>query len=96
VVIANNLSWLIVSLGGPQITTWWYTLAVSVTAIAVLTVVSLLGLGVGKWLQNLGGAAQFLTFGALIVVPFIALGPRHDPGVSPARMSPCRPSRCSV
>ena len=74
VVIANNLSWLIVSVGGSQITTWWYTLAVSVTAIAVLTVVSLLGLGVGKWLQNIGGAAQFLTFGALIVVPFIALG----------------------
>ena len=73
VVIANNLSWLIASMGGPQITTWWYTAAVSVTSIVVLMIVSLLGLRVGKWLQNIGGAAQFLTFGALILVPFVAL-----------------------
>ena len=73
VVIANNLSWLVASMGGPQITTWWYTAAVSVTSIVVLVIVSLLGLRVGKWLQNIGGAAQFLTFGALILVPFVAL-----------------------
>jgi amino acid transporter len=35
--------------------------------------VSILGLRVGKWLQNLGGAAQFFTYSALIIVPIIAL-----------------------
>src|SRR5262249_49318098 len=35
--------------------------------------ISVLGLRVGKWLQALGGAAQFLTFAALIAVPFLAL-----------------------
>src|SRR5206468_3698991 len=36
-------------------------------------IVSLLGLRVGKWLQNIGGAAQLLMFSGLILVPFVAL-----------------------
>jgi amino acid transporter len=41
--------------------------------IGAITFVAVYGLRIGKWVQNVGGAAQFLTFGALIVVPFIAL-----------------------
>lgn len=73
VVIANNLAYLIESLGGSLGATPGYTALVSAVAIVGLTAVSLRGLRVGKWLQNIGGAAQFLTFGALIIVPFIAL-----------------------
>jgi glutamate:GABA antiporter len=73
VVIATNLSYLI----GP-FATWltgssWYTTVVSVAAIAATTLVAVLGLRVGKWVQNVGGVAQFLTFGALIAVPFVAV-----------------------
>jgi glutamate:GABA antiporter len=73
VMIANNLAYLV-----EPIVPWLtgasgYTTAVSATTIVALTVVSLLGLRVGKWLQNLGGAAQFLTYMALILVPFVAL-----------------------
>ena len=73
VVIARNLSYLVGPLfpwftGAP-----WYTAAVSVAAIVLLTIVSLLGLRVGKWLQNVGGAAQLLMFTGLIAVPFVAL-----------------------
>ena len=42
-------------------------------AIVGLTIVSLFGVRVSKWLQNIGGTAQILTFSALILVPFIAL-----------------------
>jgi amino acid transporter len=73
VMIANNLSYLISALGGPLITAPWYTASVSAAAIVALTVISLLGLRVSKWLQNIGGTAHLLTFGALIVVPFFAL-----------------------
>ena len=73
VIIANNLSWLIASMGGTQFTSPWFTVSVSSGAIVAMTVVSLLGLRVGKWMQNIGGIAQILTFGALLLVPFVAL-----------------------
>ena len=73
VMIATNLSYL-----AGTAATWltgaaWYTPVVSVLAIVGITTIALNGLRIGKWFQNAGGAAQFLTFGALIIVPFIAL-----------------------
>jgi len=73
VVIATNLAYLVGPLGATLTASGWYTPVVSSLAILAVMVVSVLGLRVGKWLQNLGGAAHVLTFGALIVVPFIAL-----------------------
>jgi len=73
VIIATNLSYLLGPTGASLTSAAWYTTATSVLVIGVITVVSIFGLRVGKWLQNAGGAAQFLTFGALIVVPFVAI-----------------------
>ncbi len=73
VVIAANLSYLLGPIGGWLTATWWYTPLVSSATIVGLTMISLLGLRVSKWLQNIGGTAQLLTFGALILVPFVAL-----------------------
>jgi glutamate:GABA antiporter len=73
VVIATNLSYLI-GPGGEWFTkAQWYTPAVSVSAIIATTLVSVFGLRVGKWVQNVGGVAQILTFGALIAMPFVAV-----------------------
>jgi len=36
-------------------------------------VICLFGLQVGRWVQNVGGAAHVLTFTALLIVPFVAL-----------------------
>ncbi|HSL69422.1 MAG TPA: APC family permease, partial [Longimicrobiales bacterium] len=73
VMIATNISYLL----GPGFAfvtrAWWYTPALSAATIAGVTLVAVLGLRVGKWIQNLGGAAQFFTYGALVVVPFVAL-----------------------
>jgi amino acid transporter len=73
IVIANNLSYLIGPAGARVTETWEYTAVVSVAAIAVVTLVSVLGMRVGKWVQNAGGVAQFLTFGTLIAIPFVAV-----------------------
>ena len=73
VVIATNLSYVLSPIA-PSITgASWYTLAVSSTAVVGITLVALFGLRVGKWVQNIGGSAQILTYVALIIVPFIAL-----------------------
>jgi glutamate:GABA antiporter len=73
VVIATNLSYLIGPAGAWLTGSRWYTPVVSVSAIVATTLVAVLGLRVGKWVQNAGGAAQFLTFGALIAIPFVAV-----------------------
>ena len=73
VMIARNLSYLIAPLGPSFITAPWYTAAVSAVSIVGLTIVSLFGVRVSKWLQGIGGTAQILTYTALIAVPFVAL-----------------------
>jgi hypothetical protein len=73
VMIATNLSYLLSALGATFMQAGWYTPVVSSAAVIFVTVVALLGLRVGKWLQGLGGAAQILMFSALIAVPFIAM-----------------------
>jgi glutamate:GABA antiporter len=74
VMIATNLAYLVSAAGGSIEGVPGYTLLVSSATVVATTLVALRGLSVGKWLQGIGGAAQILTFGALIVVPFVALG----------------------
>ena len=73
VMIATNLSYLITPMGANFTAEGWYTPVVSIVAVVGLTVLSLFGLRVGKWLQTIGGAAHILMFAALIAVPFVAL-----------------------
>jgi amino acid transporter len=74
VIIANNLAYLITPMGATFTTTTWYTPMVSSAAVVLLTIVSLFGLRIGKWLQGFGGLAQMLMFSALIIVPYVAIG----------------------
>lgn len=73
VVVATNLSYLIASVHPAFSVTPTYTMLVSLGVVIGITVVAIWGLRVGKWVQNAGGAGQFLTFGALILVPFMAM-----------------------
>jgi len=73
VTIATNLAYLITANTAALTGSAWYTPLVSGSVIVLITLVSIIGLRAGKWLQNVGGAGQFLTFGTLIIVPFIAL-----------------------
>jgi len=73
VVMARALAYLL----GPAATTitggGWYTPVTSVGVLVGITIVTIFGLRVGKWLQNIGATAHLLTFAALMIVPFIAL-----------------------
>ena len=69
--IATNIAYAIgmASLGGDK----WFIMLVTCSLVAFLVVVTLLGLGVGKWFQNAGGVAQIVTFGTLILIPFLSM-----------------------
>jgi glutamate:GABA antiporter len=73
VMIATNLAYLVSAAGGSVGAIPGYTLVVSCATVIGTTLVAMRGLSIGKWLQGIGGAAQILTFGALILVPFVAL-----------------------
>jgi glutamate:GABA antiporter len=73
VVMARTLAYLLGE-GAQAITgSGWYTPVTSVIVLVGITVVSIFGLRVGKWVQNVGATAHLLTFAALIIVPFVAL-----------------------
>ncbi len=74
VMIATNLSYLVGSAAAWLTGAAWYTPVISAVAIVFITGLALYGLRAGKWMQSIGGAAQVLTYLALLVVPFIALG----------------------
>ncbi len=52
--------------------TKWYDGAVTVFVVAMIVLVSLYGLRIGKWVHDAGGTAHLLTFGALVLMPIIA------------------------
>jgi len=74
VTIATNASYLATGSTAFLSELWWYTPAVSTLSLLIVTGISILGLGIGRWVQDVGGAAHVLTFAALLVVPLIALG----------------------
>src|SRR5260370_3196157 len=51
----------------------WFILLVTCTLIGFLIIVTVRGLGVGKWFKNAGGVAQIITFGTLLLIPFLSL-----------------------
>ena len=73
VTIANNAAYL---LSGSSATLSHSSLISAGLAgsLLLVTMISVLGLGVGRWVQDVGGAAHVLTFAALLIVPLVALG----------------------
>jgi amino acid transporter len=73
VMMATNLSYLAGTSAVWLTGAAWYTPVVSATMVIAITILALFGLRIGKWMQSIGGAAQILTYAALLIVPFIAL-----------------------
>jgi glutamate:GABA antiporter len=73
VMMATNLSYLVGAGAAWMTGAAWYTPVVSATMVIAITILALFGLRIGKWMQSIGGAAQLLTYVALIIVPFMAL-----------------------
>ena len=74
VTIATNAAYLLSGSSASLSGLWWYTPVVSTLSLAIVTVVAVFGLGVGRWVQGAGGSAHVLTFAALLIVPLVALG----------------------
>ncbi len=51
----------------------WFIVLITCALVLFLVVVTVLGLSVGKWVQNGGSIAQMIAFGLLILVPFLSL-----------------------
>src|SRR5258706_565853 len=51
----------------------WFILLVTCSLIGFLIVVTVLGLGVGKWFQNAGGGCQIGSFWTLLLFPRVSL-----------------------
>jgi len=71
--IATNITYMVGEAGAELRDAGWYTPLVCTVTLVGVTAVALLGLKVGKWLQNIGATAHILMFVALILVPFVAL-----------------------
>jgi glutamate:GABA antiporter len=54
------------------------SLAIVTAAVVGVTLAAILGLDVGKWVQNIGGAAILAVFAVLLLLPFWGLA-RHQP-----------------
>ncbi len=71
-VIAETFSYALGPGAAWMTGTKWYDGAVTGLVVAMIILVSLYGLRIGKWVHDAGGTAHLLTFGALILMPIIA------------------------
>jgi amino acid transporter len=52
-----------------------------------VTAISVLGLRIGRWVQDVGGAGHVLTFAALLIVPLVALAHGRPVAYHPLKVS---------
>jgi amino acid transporter len=72
-LVTTNLSYALGESGAWMRESKWCIAAVSCLLVAGLCATGVRGLGLGKWLHNLGGIVMFAAYGALIVLPFVSL-----------------------
>jgi len=69
--IAQYISYVI-GPGGESLTgSKWFIGAVSLVTIGTLVLLTTVGLGVGKWVHKAGGILMLVTFGAVLILPFL-------------------------
>ncbi|MEK6285470.1 MAG: APC family permease [Acidobacteriota bacterium] len=68
---ATSLSYAVGSRGAWFAGSKWFISLLSFLIIGLLVVISILGLGVGKWLHKAGGVTMVLTFGLLVALPIV-------------------------
>ncbi|PZR75561.1 MAG: amino acid permease [Chthoniobacterales bacterium] len=69
--LTTNLAYAIGPSGAWISENKWLITLTSLFVIALLVVVSTIGLGVGKWVHNVGGVIMLTIFAVLLVLPFI-------------------------
>ncbi len=72
VVIADTFGYVLGPSAHWLTGTKWYDGAVTGCVVAMIILVSLYGLRIGKWIHDAGGLAHLLTFAALLAMPIFA------------------------
>lgn len=72
-VVTTNISYTLGERAGWMQESKWMVALVSVVLTITLVGASIRGLSLGKWVHNAGGIIMLVTYGALIVLPFISL-----------------------
>jgi glutamate:GABA antiporter len=69
--LTTNLAYAIGPSGAWISSNKWLITGSSLLVIALLVVVSTIGLSVGKWVHNVGGIIMLTIFAALLILPFV-------------------------
>jgi len=69
--ITQYLSYIIGPKGDWLTGTKWFTGVVSFVTIAFLVLLTVVGLGVGKWVHKAGGFLMLVTFAAVLILPIL-------------------------
>ena len=65
----------------------WFVALATVVLLALMVVVSTIGLSVGKWVHNVGGIMMLVIFGGLLLLPVLSLLTGHLHEYHPLRTS---------
>jgi glutamate:GABA antiporter len=84
--IAQYISYIIGPSGEWLTGSKWFIGLVSLISIAVLVLLTTVGLGVGKWLHKAGGALMLGTFAAVMILPVLNLANGSLPEYQPFKM----------
>jgi len=63
----------------------WFVAASTFVILALLVIVSTIGLSVGKWVHNVGGIMMLIIFAALLILPLLSLSTGHLTAYHPLR-----------
>ena len=89
IVIADTFSYALGPGAAWMTGTKWYNGAVTGFVVAMIILVSVYGLRIGKWVHDAGGMAHLITFGALVLMPIIAFA--HGTVADPHPFAPAVP-----
>jgi amino acid transporter len=74
----------IIGPGGEWLTgSRWFVILVSTAVMGTLVAITVLGLGVGKWVHKAGGVMMLATFAALLILPWLNLSHGSLPAFHP-------------
>ena len=68
---------------------WTYVLPFTLSALALAVVLNVVGVGTGKWLQNIGGASAYLPGAALVLLGIYSACTTHS--ANPLTLSQLKP-----
>ena len=71
--INANISYALGESGAWMRQSKWSVVMVSAVLVGGICATGIRGLGLGKWLHNIGGVLMFAAYGALIALPFVSL-----------------------